>query len=72
MAGGGNFIGRVMSYVVNELVVNGLANSVAFQRFAVRTSKKIENISELAAKKRQELAEQVKDLSKNFESHKNN
>ncbi|CDP06463.1 unnamed protein product [Coffea canephora] len=45
MAGGGNFIHRVMSYVANELIVNGLANSPAFQRFAVRTSKRIENVS---------------------------
>ncbi|KAA8517773.1 hypothetical protein F0562_015266 [Nyssa sinensis] len=71
MAGGGNFMHRVISYVVNELVVNGLANSPAFQRFAVRTSKRIEDISSKAAQKKQELAEQMKDLSKNLESYKN-
>ncbi|XP_058002988.1 uncharacterized protein LOC110639192 isoform X1 [Hevea brasiliensis] len=64
---GGNFMHRVISYVVNELVVNGLANSPAFQRFAVRTSRKIEDISNIAEKKRQELAEQMKDFSKNME-----
>ncbi|KAJ9180558.1 hypothetical protein P3X46_008782 [Hevea brasiliensis] len=68
---GGNFMHRVISYVVNELVVNGLANSPAFQRFAVRTSRKIEDISNIAEKKRQELAEQMKDFSKNMESFKN-
>ncbi|PSS32696.1 Phycobilisome rod-core linker polypeptide like [Actinidia chinensis var. chinensis] len=68
---GGNFMHRVISYVVNEVVVNGLANSPAFQRFAVRTSKRIEEISSKAVQKRQELAEQVKDLSKNFENFKN-
>ncbi|XP_057476700.1 uncharacterized protein LOC130764453 [Actinidia eriantha] len=68
---GGNFVHRVISYVVNEVVVNGLANSPAFQRFAVRTSKRIEEISSKAVQKRQELAEQVKDLSKNFENFKN-
>ncbi|CAN1820457.1 hypothetical protein LINPERHAP1_LOCUS29110 [Linum perenne] len=60
MAGGGNFIHRVVSYVVNELVVNSLANSPdlracigfsgcspSFQRFAVRTSKKLEQVSSL-------------------------
>lgn len=26
MAGGANFVQRVLSYVVNEVVVNGLAN----------------------------------------------
>ncbi|XP_041023800.1 uncharacterized protein LOC121264605 [Juglans microcarpa x Juglans regia] len=68
---GGNFMHRVMSYLVNELVVNSLANSPAFQRFAVRTSKRIEEVSIKAAQKKQELAERVKDLSKDFESFKN-
>ncbi|KAG5099538.1 hypothetical protein AAZX31_16G091000 [Glycine max] len=71
MAGGANFVQRVLSYVVNEVVVNGLANSPAFQRFAVRTSKRIEDISNKAVQKRQELAEQIKDISKNMESFKN-
>ncbi|KAL9425982.1 hypothetical protein CISIN_1g035153mg [Citrus sinensis] len=67
---GGNFMHRVISYVVNEVIVNGLANSPAFQRFAVRTSRRIEDISSKAAQKREELAEQMKDFSKNFESKK--
>ncbi|XP_062095110.1 uncharacterized protein LOC133800998 [Humulus lupulus] len=67
---GGNFMHRVVSYLVNEVLVNSLANSPAFQRFAVRTSRRIEDVSSLALKKRQELAEQMKDLSKNFESNK--
>ncbi|XP_059668009.1 uncharacterized protein LOC132313315 [Cornus florida] len=71
MAGGGNFMHRVISYVVNEFVVSGLANSPTFQRFAVRSSKRMEDLSNIAAKKKQELAEQMKDLSKNFESFKN-
>ncbi|XP_010264602.1 PREDICTED: uncharacterized protein LOC104602571 [Nelumbo nucifera] len=68
---GGNFMHRVISYVANELIVNGLANSPAFQRFAVRTSKRIEDISNMAAQKRQVLKEQLQDLSKNLESNKN-
>ncbi|KAK3422636.1 hypothetical protein EUGRSUZ_G03069 [Eucalyptus grandis] len=44
---GGNFLHRVISYVANEIVVNGLANSPAFQRFAVRTSKRLEELGEL-------------------------
>ncbi|KAK7294718.1 hypothetical protein RJT34_17612 [Clitoria ternatea] len=67
MAGGANFMHRVISYVVNEVVVNGLANSPAFQRFAVRTSKRIEDISSKAAQKKQELTEQIKEISKNME-----
>ncbi|KAI5325908.1 hypothetical protein L3X38_034982 [Prunus dulcis] len=47
-----------------------LANSRAFQRFAVRTSKRIEDISSIAAKKKEQLAEQMKDLSRNMDSFK--
>ncbi|KAG7960884.1 hypothetical protein I3843_10G149500 [Carya illinoinensis] len=68
---GGNFMHRVMSYLVNELIVNSLANSPAFQRFAVRTSRRIEEVSSKAAQKQQELADRMKDLSKDFESFKN-
>ncbi|GMH05125.1 hypothetical protein Nepgr_006965 [Nepenthes gracilis] len=64
---GGNFLHRIVSYVVNELVVESLANSPAFQRFAVRTSRRLEDISNMATQKRQELAEQIKEVSKNFE-----
>lgn len=61
---------RVVSYLVNEVLVNSLANSRAFQRFAVRTSKRIEDISSIAAKKKEQLAEQMKDLSRNMDSFK--
>ncbi|KAL5721005.1 AMP deaminase [Ranunculus cassubicifolius] len=46
MAGGG-FMARVLHYVINEALVNGLANSPTFQRFAVRTSKRIENVTNI-------------------------
>ncbi|XP_024964084.1 uncharacterized protein LOC112504377 [Cynara cardunculus var. scolymus] len=65
---GGNFVHRVVSYLVNEVLVESLANSRTFQRFAVKTSKSVEEISSMAAKKRQEIAEQVKEMSRNFES----
>ncbi|CAJ2670798.1 unnamed protein product [Trifolium pratense] len=67
MAGGGNVLARAISYLVNEVVVTGLANSPAFQRFAVRTSKNIEVISKKADQKRQEFAEHLSKL----ESFKN-
>ncbi|VFQ90982.1 unnamed protein product [Cuscuta campestris] len=66
MAGGGSFIHRVLSYVINEVVVNGLANSPSFQRFAVRTSRKIEEVSKLAEQKKKEIMEQMNDASKKF------
>ena len=33
------FFSRLVNYVVNELLVDALANSKTFQRFAVRTDK---------------------------------
>ncbi|THU42853.1 hypothetical protein C4D60_Mb00t05520 [Musa balbisiana] len=65
---GGNFLGRVISYVVNELVVEGLANNRAFQRFAVRTSKAIEDVSTKAAQARERLVAQLKDATKDDDS----
>ncbi|KAF2580286.1 hypothetical protein F2Q68_00000037 [Brassica cretica] len=45
MAGGGNFIGRVISYVANELIVNGLSNRYALSIFWVRpTSDGLEKV----------------------------
>ncbi|KAF8022137.1 hypothetical protein BT93_G2321 [Corymbia citriodora subsp. variegata] len=68
---GGNFLHRVISYLANEIVVNGLANSPAFQRFAVRTSKRLEEVSSMAAQKKREIADKVKDLSEELESRRN-
>ena len=62
---------RVISYLANEIIVNGLANSPAFQRFAVRTSKQLEEVSNVAVRKRQEIAEKVKNLSEEFEQSRN-
>ncbi|XP_019084609.1 PREDICTED: uncharacterized protein LOC109128418 [Camelina sativa] len=70
MAGGGNFIARVISYVANEFIVNGLANSHAFQRFAVRTSKRIENLSKMAAESKEKVAQQMEEVAKNIDSMK--
>ncbi|XP_038990379.1 uncharacterized protein LOC108511872 [Phoenix dactylifera] len=67
---GGNFLGRIISYVVNELVVEGLANNPTFQRFAVRTSKNLEELSTKATQAREELVEQLKDVTKNVDSFK--
>ncbi|KAK8959932.1 hypothetical protein KSP40_PGU008699 [Platanthera guangdongensis] len=64
---GGNFIGRIVSYVVNELVVEGLANNQSFQRFAVRTSKTLQDLSIKAERTKQEVAEQIREASKNFD-----
>ncbi|KAJ4798887.1 UvrABC system C protein [Rhynchospora pubera] len=67
---GGNFLGRVMSYIVNEIVVEGLANNRSFQRFAVKTNKTIQELSNKAAQAKEEILEQVKEASRNSDSFK--
>ncbi|KAI3860254.1 hypothetical protein MKW92_017332 [Papaver armeniacum] len=67
----------IFMYFLNSLISNSFSlllkitsfwfcNSVTFQRSAFRTSKRIGTVQNLAAKKKQELAEQVKDISKNY------
>ncbi|CAN6268488.1 unnamed protein product, partial [Urochloa humidicola] len=58
---GGNLFGRALSYVVNEFLVEGLANNRAFQRFAVKTNRTLENLSSKAKEVREELSEQLKE-----------
>ncbi|KAF0892989.1 hypothetical protein E2562_021291 [Oryza meyeriana var. granulata] len=70
MAGGGNLFGRVLSYVVNEFIVEGLANNRAFQRFAVRTNKSLENLSSKAKEVREELSEQWRNARGNDDAVK--
>ncbi|KMZ72645.1 hypothetical protein ZOSMA_160G00190 [Zostera marina] len=67
---GGNFLARAISYVVNEIVVEGLANNHSFQRFAVRTSKALEEVSTKVVQAKQEIAQQVKDMNKNSDMFK--
>ncbi|CAK9862874.1 unnamed protein product [Sphagnum jensenii] len=77
MSGRGNFVARVVQYVVNELVVDRLANNVSFQRFAVMSSKAIEDVAQkdmiLCISKvpqglqaREELTHQLKVYSESF------
>ncbi|KAI3860076.1 hypothetical protein MKW92_028026 [Papaver armeniacum] len=55
----------IFMYFLNSLISNSFSH-VTFQRSAFRTSKRIGTVQNLAAKKKQELAEQVKDISKNY------
>lgn len=65
---GGNFMHRVLSYIVNELVVDRLANSRSFQRFAVKSSKAFEEISQRALQQREKFFEQLEEASKTFKA----
>ena len=48
------FFFRMVNYVVNEVLVEALSNSRAFQRFALRTDKTIQEAAVELAKKRAE------------------
>ncbi|KAI3854081.1 hypothetical protein MKW92_036432 [Papaver armeniacum] len=64
--GGGGFMHRVLTYLINELVVNSLANSRGFQRWAVRTNKRIEDAALFAARRKQNF----KNIKEFFQSSK--
>jgi len=66
MSGRGNFLARVVQYVVNELVVDRLANNISFQRFAVMSSKAIEDVAQKGLQAREELTHQLKVYSESF------
>lgn len=63
MAGGSSFLHRVIQYVANELIVDRLANNQSFQRFAVRSSKAIEDLTKKGKERSAELVNQVKDFT---------
>ncbi|KAJ7299304.1 hypothetical protein O6H91_12G036500 [Diphasiastrum complanatum] len=69
MAGGGkvmSFVARTMQYVVNELLVDRLSNNVTFQKFAVRSAKTIEDITQKGFQTKEELAVKLKTFSEEF------
>ena len=52
------FVQRVVSYVVNEVIITGLANSKLFQRFAVSTDASLKKYTETLNKTLEQLAQQ--------------
>lgn len=61
-----SFFGKVFSYVFNEALVNTLANSRVFQRFAVRSSRVIEDLHSKGSTHTERLSNQASDFSKVF------
>lgn len=55
--GPGGFFGRVAQYLANEVIVKGLANNPAFQRFAVRSSQQAKELSKSAAEAAKNMSE---------------
>ncbi|CAL6427110.1 unnamed protein product [Bathycoccus prasinos] len=70
-----SFVGRLANYVLNEFLVNALANSKSFQRFAVRTDDAMrkgnvyKTVSEGASKAKESVeryAEEAKEVAEKF------
>ena len=51
---------RILQWLANEVVVKGLANNPAFQRFAVRSSQQAKELSRTAAEAAKSLSENAK------------
>ena len=67
-----SFVNRLFSYVFNELMVNALANSRTFQRFAVKSDALMKEAAATDAAEMARRAQQAaQDLSKSvFEQSK--
>lgn len=57
MVGPGGLFGRIAQWLANEVIVKGLANNPAFQRFAVRSSQKATDLSKSAAEAAKSMSE---------------
>jgi len=60
---GGSIFQRVFQYVAQELIVDNLANNPSFQRFAVRSSKALEELAQKGVQVRKQLSEQMQDIA---------
>ncbi|DBB17240.1 hypothetical protein WJX82_008602 [Trebouxia sp. C0006] len=60
------FFQRVFSYVFNEVLVNTLANSKSFQRFAVKTTHMVEEMSKKGVGPQGQLGEKAAEFKKIF------
>ncbi|KAI0565200.1 hypothetical protein FGB62_21g418 [Gracilaria domingensis] len=57
--GPGGLFARVAQWLANEIIVKGLANNPAFQRFAVRSSQQAKELSKSAAEAAKNISENV-------------
>lgn len=60
------FFQKLLNYLVNEVVVQGLANSRTFQRFAIRTDAMINEMKQKGGQHGGELSEQAVSFFKTF------
>ncbi|BDA47723.1 hypothetical protein COCOBI_10-5740 [Coccomyxa sp. Obi] len=61
-----SFFARVLNHLVNEVLVQGLANNRTFQQFAVRSNAWIAEVAKKSAEKQNQIAEQAQNFHKTF------
>lgn len=54
--GHGSMFGRVIQWLANEIIVKGLSENPAFQRFAVRSSQQMQDLTKSAAEAAKSLS----------------
>lgn len=58
--GPGGLFARIAQWLANEVIVKGLSNNPAFQRFAVRSSEQAKQFSKNASKTAKNMADNEK------------
>ncbi|EIE23792.1 hypothetical protein COCSUDRAFT_63314 [Coccomyxa subellipsoidea C-169] len=61
-----SFFARVFNHLVNEVLVQGLANNRVFQKFAVRSNAWMTELAKKSADKQTQIAEQAQNFHKTF------
>eukprot|EP00891_Asterochloris_glomerata_P009790 jgi/Astpho2/9790/Aster-03763 len=61
-----SFFQRVFGYIFNEVLVNSLANSRTFQRFAIRSTHMIEELTKKGVDKQGQIGDKAAEFSKTF------
>eukprot|EP00884_Botryococcus_braunii_P007396 jgi/Botrbrau1/16658/Bobra.0068s0074.1 len=61
------FFSRIINYVVNQVLVDGLANNPTFQRFAIKSNAQLEQLAKQAAEQKAKLGEQTSSFIKVFQ-----
>ncbi|KAI7837461.1 hypothetical protein COHA_008719 [Chlorella ohadii] len=60
------FFQRVMNYLLNEVLVNSLANSRTFQRFAIRSSAMMQDMAKKSAEQKAQLGQTAAEKGGHF------
>ncbi|KAK9905648.1 hypothetical protein WJX75_003868 [Coccomyxa subellipsoidea] len=61
-----SFFARVLNHLVNEVLVQGLANNRMFQQFAVRSNAWMTEVAKKSADKQTQISEQAQNFHKAF------